>query len=56
MAKQSAIDKRILELMAEIKEREIAIDVLESVRTPAKKAQKRAKGPRAVESKIEVQP
>lgn len=36
MAKQSAIDKRILELMAEIKEREIAIDVLKSVQAPRK--------------------
>ena len=31
MAKQSAIDKRILELLAEIKERENAIEVLRSV-------------------------
>ena len=43
MAKQSAIDKRILELMAEIKEREIAIAVLQSVQAPRKTAPKRAK-------------
>lgn len=40
MAKQSLIDKRILELMAEIKEREIAIEVLQSVKAPARKAQR----------------